>query len=284
MDEVCRRARPLLGTVVSIEVSGGASSRQLTAAIDAAFEAVVRVQRCMSFHDAASDLSALNRAAVGEVASVDPWLAEVVQSAKELCDISAGHFDPGVAPVLVRQGVLPPCATAEEIGRSTVQNLRVYDSGSVVKIGPAVIDLGGIAKGFAVDMAVRALQELGVEEGIVNAGGDLRVFGPTSHAVTLRHPFSPGVVSEPFELRNLACCSSVSEPQGPTCIDPLLQAPLPCKAAVTVVAAEALWADALTKLALLQDGYLAPEVLERYSAAVLWSFGAGPEAGQELVA
>lgn len=284
MGEACRRARPLLGTVVSIEAQGSVSSQQLGAAIDAAFEAVARVQRGMSFHEAASDLSALNRAAVGQVVAVDPWLSDVVQSAKELCDLSEGRFDPGVAPALMRRGMLPVILGMEQNCRSSVRNLELMGAGLMRKVGPSVIDLGGIAKGFAVDMAVVALQAHGVREGIVNAGGDLRVFGPRAHPVSLRHPFNLAEVSEPFELYNCACCSSVTSSDAPTCFDPAWELPLPREAAVTVVAAEALWADALTKLALLQNGYLAAEVLERYSATVLWYWGSGSAAQPNVLA
>ena len=154
----------------------------------------------------------------------------------------------------------------------------MHDGSRLSKIGAAVIDLGGIAKGFAVDMAVASLQVQGVEDGIVNAGGDLRVFGPSTHAVTMRHPFLPGAYSAPLELHRLACCSSVSSPKLPTCIDPVAAKPLPCRAAVTVVAPTALWADALTKIALLDGGALSPTVCARYGASVLWSMTATDDA------
>jgi thiamine biosynthesis lipoprotein len=53
------------------------------------------------------------------------------------------------------------------------------------------VDLGGIAKGYAVDLAVRSLRRSGIENIVVNAGGDLRVAGPESHDVRLRHPSAP---------------------------------------------------------------------------------------------
>jgi len=57
------------------------------------------------------------------------------------------------------------------------------------------IDLGGIAKGYAIDMAAEALKEYGVNSGLIDAGGDLRVIGLNrqgrSWRVGLRHPLAP---------------------------------------------------------------------------------------------
>src|SRR5581483_5100056 len=55
-----------------------------------------------------------------------------------------------------------------------------------------MIDVGGIAKGFAVDRAVAALRDFGIPGGMVNAGGDLRAFGVEPRAVHVRDPRDPG--------------------------------------------------------------------------------------------
>ena len=54
-----------------------------------------------------------------------------------------------------------------------------------------LLDLGGIAKGFAVDQAIHALRRGGCSEAIVNAGGDLRRFGRTPHPIYLRRGTGP---------------------------------------------------------------------------------------------
>src|SRR5579862_2341809 len=101
-----RRARPLLGTYVSVAVSG-VSGPAAAAAGDAAFAAIARVERLMSFHDPGSDLGRLNRAAGREAVAVDPWTIEVVRAACDLQLASDGCFDISVVPELQRQGLLP---------------------------------------------------------------------------------------------------------------------------------------------------------------------------------
>src|ERR1700757_4753018 len=107
-----RRARPLLGTFVEITASGtGATDVEL--AIGAAFDAVERVHRLMSFHDPASDVSRLNREANAGAVAVDPWTFEVLTTAQDLHGRSGGAFDIAVAPVLQRMGLLPAVESEE---------------------------------------------------------------------------------------------------------------------------------------------------------------------------
>src|SRR5437660_7414174 len=101
-----KRARPLLGTFVEIAASG-AESTDLEAAVEAAFAAVARVHRLMSFHDPESDVSRLNREAKAGVVAVDPWTFEVLAIAQDLHRRSGGAFEIAVAPMLQDLGLLP---------------------------------------------------------------------------------------------------------------------------------------------------------------------------------
>lgn len=69
-------------------------------------------------------------------------------------------------------------------------------------------DLGGIAKGFAVDRATDALRERGVKNAIINAGGDLRVLGDMPHSVHVRHPGAPSKLVCIGELADGALATS----------------------------------------------------------------------------
>ena len=101
-----RRARPLLGTFVEIEVAGAARSK-MDAAIDAAFEAVAHVHRLMSFHDDDSDVGRLNREAWLRPIKVHAWTFGVLEAAGKMHRRSKGIFDIAVAPALQSMGLLP---------------------------------------------------------------------------------------------------------------------------------------------------------------------------------
>src|SRR5499427_5564570 len=203
-----RRARPLLGTFVDISVDGGGAD-DMAAAVDAAFAAVGKVHRLMSFHDPASDVGRLNRDAAAVAIAVDPWTHEVITAAVDLNRSSNGLFDITVAPALQRLGLLagPPPADApsptagdaiEVLGDHRIRFCRAGTR----------IDLGGIAKGFAVDRAVAVLRAHGVPHGVVDAGGDLAAFGAMAAPVHIRDPRDPCRSIARIAIANEALASS----------------------------------------------------------------------------
>jgi thiamine biosynthesis lipoprotein len=144
--------------------------------------------------------------------------------------------------------------------------------------GPSVqIDLGGIAKGFAVDRAVEALQRHGVIGGLVNAGGDLRAFGPHPRAVDVRDPRQPDRTLFRVALRDGAMASSAGrfDPMqsrralASAVIDPATALPAQAVTGATVCAASCMMADALTKV-VMNAGEAAGTVLEHYGADALF--------------
>ena len=247
-----RRARPLLGTFVEIAVDGQTFDAA-EAAVEAAFAAIATVHRLMSFHEAVQ---------------VPDWTYQVLEAARDLHRRSGGMFDISVAPALQRLGLLPG-------GHDRIQLLaenRVRFADPSVKI-----DLGGIAKGFAVDRAVEALLGQGIAEGLVNAGGDLRVFGPRSHAVDIRDPRQPDRALYRVALRDAALASSAGR-FDPTCsrhaldsgvIDPATAMPVRSIIGATVCAPSCVIADALTKV-VMNAGEGAAAILEHYGANALF--------------
>jgi thiamine biosynthesis lipoprotein len=168
------------------------------------------------------------------------------------------------------------------------RDIVLDDEGTVRFRSRVIVDLGGIAKGFAVDRAVETLQDNGVTAGIVNAGGDLRTFGLVSRAIHLRHPAESTHVARAVRLRERAMATSGiyfqrREYRGKS-IGPLLDGRTgqsSCELiSVSVAAAECMVADALTKIvfalrekaaALLTECQADALLLER-DAAPSWTF------------
>ena len=182
-----RRARPLLGTFVEVSAvfPAGADADR---AVGRAFAAVEAVQRRMSFHDPASDVARLNREAARRAVAVHRDTVAVLRWSLEVAAASAGAFDITVAGELVRWGRLPALAGIPANPSGTWRDIELdEDDGTVRFHRPVVIDLGGIAKGYAVDRAIESLAEAGAQRCCVNAGGDLRVAAakpvPSSHTL-----------------------------------------------------------------------------------------------------
>jgi thiamine biosynthesis lipoprotein len=129
-----RRARPLLGTFVEI-AAWYAGSADLEIAIEAAFGAVARVHRLMSFHDPASDVSRLNREAKVGAVAIDPWTFEVLAIAQDLHRRSGGAFEIAVAPVLQDLGLLP----AQEHDEDTPSKCNAIDLLPRTSLSPSMI-------------------------------------------------------------------------------------------------------------------------------------------------
>jgi thiamine biosynthesis lipoprotein len=106
--------------------------------------------------------------------------------------------------------------------------------------------LDGIAKGFAVDRAIDVLREAGLRSGAVNAGGDLRLFGEEMEDVYVRPPGAERRLANIGRTREAAVATSGSA----LLIDPRGAARAPV-AGVTVIAADCMTADALTKPCML---------------------------------
>src|SRR5258706_4981041 len=183
-----RRCRPLLGTFVEI-TAAGPDETELQDSVTAAFGAVERIQSLMSAHDPASELSRLNRAAVRRPVKVSRELFALLRRADRMAAESDGAFGYTIATVLGRLGYLPASLRRKRPGNWRQVLLLPGRGGCFLQ--PLALDLGGIAKGFAVDAAIQVLRHRGADSAIVNAGGDLRVFGARPAVVHLRHPSAP---------------------------------------------------------------------------------------------
>jgi thiamine biosynthesis lipoprotein len=261
-----RRAQPWLGTLVEVTVCHRDEHAAMRAC-DAALRAVARIDRLMSFHKPHSELSRLNRAPAAKPMRVSAHTWRVLACAERLHRVSGGLFDCTVVPHLRSGGFLPrsPCTTDPDAVarmhalRATQADVLLPAPGWVVKRCPLELDLGGIAKGYAVDRALVALRAAGARAGCVNAGGDLRVFGTEPHRIEVRHPGRPGDIGAVITVQGAAVatsagyyarqrgarglCTPIVDPFAGTCID--------YEHSVTVAAGECVIADALTKVVAL---------------------------------
>ncbi len=185
--------REVMGTLATITAVCG-KGVDVPRAFDRAFSVLDSVEALMSAHREDTEIARVNAAAGGTPVPVSPWTVAVVESALAACKLSGGAFDVTVGPLVelwkasARAETLP---SPEAIDRALA---LVGPSGVEIAAGPGGarvglkrmgmrIDLGGIAKGFAIDRAVEALQAEGVEAGIVEVGGDLRCFGRIPRAL-----------------------------------------------------------------------------------------------------
>jgi thiamine biosynthesis lipoprotein len=267
---VIERAQPWLGTLVSIRVES-LSALRAHRAIDAAFAEVARVHRLMSFHQEDSDLSRLNRRAVHEPVAVHPDTFEVLRWALRFSSCSNGCFDVSVAAELVDWQFLPRPSSGTCDPRGTWRDIELRSDGRVVFHRRLWIDLGGIAKGYAVDLASESLRAWGAQRSIVNAGGDIRVNGQQAERIALDTGSVASALSV-LELSDGSVASSSGHRSrgwrrrlcGPH-VHGVRRTPAPTERFVCVVARRCVVADALTKL-VMAEGPQSRDVLLQFGA------------------
>ncbi len=189
--------RFLMDTLVSVTL-WGTDRADAPGRIGVAFEALEAVDRAMARKEG-TPLWALNRAGGG---ILDPATAEVVSASLAWARRTGGAFDPTVAPLIdlwdVLAGPHPPPSggqIAAALGRVGWERVRFAPGPPArVDLGGTALDLGAIAKGYALDRAAAALRAGGAADFIVNAGGDLVVAGSKGGRpwrVGIQHPRDP---------------------------------------------------------------------------------------------
>jgi len=252
-----KRCKPLLGTFVEISIHSTGISQEL--AIDKAFATIENVQDLMGFHHPQSELSKINAQSHRCELAIHPWTAYVLRAAREIYEQSHGLFNCGIGHRLVAAGLLPNNLDLKQHQFGGIEDLQFIDSNTVFSSKPLCLDLGGIAKGFAVDVAVASLQSDGIDSGCVNAGGDLRVFGSKAQAIQIRNPATPTELIQIGTLQHGAIATSslyFSKRQNPSTsyiVNPLSQTYVDFSGSYSVIANECIYADALTKVIAVSD-------------------------------
>ncbi len=173
----------IMGTTIRVEVwHEDAKLRQQ--GIDKVLEEMERVNRLMSPYIEDSQLSKINKHAHEGPVEVDQDLFDVINRSLEVSRLTSGAFDityASVGHLFNYRKEIKPSEEEIEQARTLIDYKNVVldkDHSSVAFLKQGVkIDLGGIAKGFAVDQSIQHLRDLGIQHALVSAGGDTRLLG-----------------------------------------------------------------------------------------------------------
>ncbi len=204
-----RRTVPVMGTLGEIAVAH-TDERYAQGAMDAAFRELLRVEALLTRFRDDSEIGRLNLAGYSGPQPISAETAQVLLEALRWADASGGAFDPCLARAIglwdVGNRNTPP--EVQEIHRFAARGLfRALEvdrfAGNPVALfreEDMGVDLGGIGKGYGVDRAVETLRSWGIQDAVVNLGGDLYAMGSSEDGdpwkVGVRSPDDPeGVVS-----------------------------------------------------------------------------------------
>ncbi|MFA5239974.1 MAG: FAD:protein FMN transferase [Phycisphaerae bacterium] len=174
-----------MGTFARV-VAVAADSDTANGCIESAFAEIEKIDKTMSRYKSDSEVSELNRDGYGRAVKVSKSTYDVLQRSVEFSKLSGGAFDVTVGPLeelwhlAEEANSLPTDAELQQVRSRVGYDKLVLDANetSVRFAADGMrVDLGGIAKGYAVDKAVEAMKKGGALGGMVDIGGDIRCFG-----------------------------------------------------------------------------------------------------------
>ena len=212
-----KREEAIMGTAICVELWSEERAAG-EAAIAAVIDEMHRIDREMSPHKPNSELSRINRDAGAGAVPVRAEMARLIVRAAEFSELSGGAFDITYAAVGhlydYRQGIRPSEEALAEARAAVGWRHLVLDTqaGTVRFARPGMrIDLGGFAKGHAVDNAVAILRRRGIGHAMVSAGGDSRVIGDRRGrpwSIGVRDPRNPNRIVAMLPLEDVSISTS----------------------------------------------------------------------------
>jgi thiamine biosynthesis lipoprotein len=197
--ETFRQTEFLMDTIVCIKYY----NRSQEKAVKEAFAEIARIEGLMSAHIEQSDISRINNAA-GKPVVVSPETFFVIQESLRYSQISAGAFDITVGPLISLWDIMDEnlgIPTAAEIKKAVelvnyqAVELDPENSTVTLRLPGMMLDLGAVAKGYAIDQARGVLAKHKVKAALIEAGGDIYAVGirpdGQEYRIGLRHPREP---------------------------------------------------------------------------------------------
>jgi thiamine biosynthesis lipoprotein len=283
--ESYRRSVARMGTVVTVEVVGHDESAARRAEREAAAQRALlwfgEVERACSRFDPTSELRRLSHR-IGSPTRVSPLLFGALQFALALAEETGGAFDPTVGRHMESRGFDRHYLNGHRVepvpgdGEGATYRDVHLDAATlgITLTRPIVLDLGAVAKGLAIDLAIRELADF--DGYAVDAGGDLYLAGHNAAgepwSVGIRHPRRPAENLQTLRVSGFAVCTSgdyerrAPRDGGSHILDPRSHVPAAAHGivSVTTIAPSAMVADALCTAAFVLGPDHGIALLERH--------------------
>jgi thiamine biosynthesis lipoprotein len=268
-----------MGTVVTIQVVRDTDESE--AAVDQAFDWFREIEeRCTRFNPDSELMQLCRHPGVAFAAS--PILFEIVQFALMVAEETGGAFDPTLGHQMETRGFNREHRTGATVATDVAQekgvsyrDVRLDAKRATITLRrPLLLDLGAVAKGFAIDVAARELNEF--KDFAIDAGGDLFLSGRNPEgqpwSVGIRHPRRDGELIHTVRVSGKAVCTSgdyertAPDGSGHHILDPRTGAAANTVASATVIAPSAMLADALATAAFVLGPEKALQLLQSVEA------------------
>ncbi len=264
--KLVKETRFLMGTLFDITVSDP-DPEKARKAIEEAFNEIHRIEHLASRYIQKSEVAIINRQAGKKSYPVDNEIYELLRKSIHYSQLTKGAFDVTIGAITHdlwkfenEQGMVP---SQDSLFRSlrlvNFKNILLKDKYHVMlKEKGMKVDLGAVAKGYAVDRGIEILREENISSAILNGGGDLKAIGVKSPGlpwkVGIRHPRKASDIIISLEAKNIAIATSgdyqkyfiKDDVRYHHLLDPHTGMPARGLQSVTVVAKETILADAMS--------------------------------------
>jgi len=245
--------------------------------LDSVFNLIRYYDSLFSYFNENSELSLINKKKVGQISSE---LKEVILFASEINRKTYGYFDITIAPLMELWGFYdknyqrPKEIEIAKMKKFVGNNAYFLKKDSLFLKELSKIDLGGIACGYILDKLVSYLKSRGIKKGIIDAGGDIIVFGNLKAKIGIKDP-NKEAIKKIIELKDNACSTSgdyynyfqIGDTIYSHIINPLTGYPektINKHRQVTVIGKKAVICDALSTALLIIPDSLKDKVLENF--------------------
>jgi FAD:protein FMN transferase len=279
------RTYPMMGTWAEISLYG--NTEEVNKAFDRIQKVFNDVNNTCSRFKKDSELSQLNRTASEKPFKCDDMLWDILIKSKLFYEMSSGSFDITVPPLMElwgfyrKQNKIPSALEIKQVLKKVGLSKVVFnkrDHSVFFKTTGMKIDLGGIAKGYAVDLAYESVRSLNIKAGVINLGGNIRTFsspppGRKSYLIGVRDPFARNkIMNGTMKVLGKSLATSgdyeqyviIDGERFTHIIDPRTGYPVKDMAADTIICKNALWADALSTSVFLNGEQFAQKIHEAF--------------------
>ena len=265
-----QRCKPLLGTYVELSLQGRYSQQALLNFSEDAFRELQQLHDKLSFHNANSDLSQLNTKLLDQnsgAIALTKELKEILIIGQSMHSLSEGFYDLTIAPHLVLSQQLPNHLGMSHQNYGNFSHISIADN-TLHTTKPVCIDLGGIAKGYAVDQAITKIPKDCTVS--INAGGDLYHSHWQGEFVEIKYG-KRIFAKKRIKMKNSALATSANYFQGnqSAFINPKTNQQRTIKGSISVFASSVMIADALTKVVLLTPKNKIISILKSFDAQAI---------------
>ena len=170
--------------------------------LDDAFTLLNEIDRRLSMYNPSSDISIINRNAGLQEVAPSPYALEAVSDAMKLHEITKGVFNPLIGPVTKlwkinsAGGTIPSKESLDKaVSLSDIRNIVTSSDKIFLREKGCVIDLGGIAKGYASGKIARLFKDKGIKSALIDLGGNVQAVGEkidgSAWRIGIRNPLQP---------------------------------------------------------------------------------------------